>query len=464
MTILISGGGSSGSDNRTNGEIMKKQMTSVLILSFLFCGTAIAQSDLTGTWQGKLATSPNEKMTIQFIISKRANGSYGVVLNSPDTEGIKNIIASAVKFADGKLTVDITSLNGIYSGTVAKGVITGEWKQAGSTFPLILTTYKQPELGTLKPLLGEWVGELVRPAGPKLITVFHFQMLKDKFIGFGEIPEQGQSGIPLSDVVLEGNEVTLAIAGGQGGHYKGTLIGNKIEGAVKQGGREMKMNLTKGKYEFPGVTLPPEDTKRLLGLWIGRFASGPTHTTVWKFEKRTDGKLIGTNAAPEVSPIVLPFTDLFLTGDQLTCKLPGAGAEFAGRLIADSISGTFKAGAQQLTLNLKRGGAADLPTTQMDIPANSLKDLMGRWNGSIGEDPAVLRFERIAGGKITVHLDIVNKNLKDMLVVRASMMGESFIMRSSDGAEITVAPKGNKLEGNLKVNQMNLPVALTKQP
>jgi hypothetical protein len=440
-------------------------MSSLLIFSVFFCTVAFAQSDLTGTWQGKLAISPNEKITIQFIITRQANRSYVVMLNSPDTEGIRNIAASAVKFIDGKLTIDVASLNGTYSGTVAKGIITGEWKQAGSTFPLMLAPYKKPGISTLKPLLGEWVGELIRPAGPKLTTVFNFQLSKSgNFTGFAEIPEQGQSGIPLSDVVLEGNEVTLTIASGQGGYYNGKLIGNTIEGTVKQGGREIKMNLTKGKYEFPGVALPPEDIKRLLGLWIGRFASGPTHTTVWKFEKRTDGKLMGTNAAPEVSPIVLPFTDLSLSGDQLTCKIPGAGAEFAGRLIADSISGTFKAGAQKLTLNLKRGTAADLPTTQMDIPANLLKDLMGRWNGNIGQDTAILRFERSASGKITVHLDIVNKNLKDMLVVKVSMTGENLMMKNSDGAEISVTLKGNKLEGNLKLNQANLPVALTKQP
>jgi hypothetical protein len=444
---------------------MKKHMLLVLILSLLFCTIAITQSDLTGTWQGKLATSPNEKMIIQFIISKQANGSYGVMLNSPDTEGIRNIAASTVRFVDGKLTVDVASLNGSYSGTVAKGVIKGEWKQAGNTFPLILTPYKKPGISTLKPLLGEWVGEMIRPAGPKITAVFHFQSLKDgTFTGFADIPEQGQSGIPLSDVALEGNEVTLTIAGGQGGHYDGKLIGNKIEGTVKQGGREMKMTLTKGKYEFPGVALPPEDIKRLLGLWIGKFASGPTHTVVWKFEKRTDGNLMGTNAAPEVSPQVLPLTDLSLNGDQLTCKIPAAGAEFTGKLNDDSLSGTFKAGGQQLVLNLKRGTAADLPTTQMDIPSNSLRNLMGRWNGSIGQDTTVLRFERSAGGKITVHLDIVNKNLKDMLVVKASMTGETLVMKSSDGAQINVTLKGNKLDGNLKLNQMNLPVALKIQP
>jgi hypothetical protein len=442
---------------------MTKHTMLVLILSLLFCTRAIAQTDLTGTWQGKLATSPNEKVTIQFILARQANGSYSAVLNSPDTGGIRNIAATGVKFSDGKLTVDVAGLSGSYSGTVAKGTITGEWKQSGSTFPLILAPYKKPEVSSFKPLLGEWVGELVPPGGPKITAVFHFQISKDgKFSGSADIPEQGQSGIPLTNVVLEGNEVSLKIAGGQA-DYSGKLIGNKIEGAVKQAGQEMKMNLTKGKYEIPGTALPPEDMKRLMGLWLGKYGQGgPTHTTVWKFEKRTDGKLKGTAAAPEATAQVLPITELSLKGDQLALKIPGAGAEFAGKLTDESLSGTFKARGQQLALTFKRGTAADLPTTQVDIPAESLTKLMGRWNGTIGPDTVTYKFERSSGGKVTAHIDFVNQNVKDMLVVKASMTGENLVMKHPDGAEISLTLKGKKLEGSLKLNQTNLPVTLTK--
>jgi hypothetical protein len=148
----------------------------------------------------------------------------------------------------------------------------------------------------------------------------------------------------------------------------------------------------------------------------------------------------------------------------LALKIPGAGAEFTGKLTDESLSGTFKARGQQLTLNLKRGTAADLPTTQVDIPADSLTKLMGRWKGNIGPETVVYKFERNAGGKATAHMDVVNQNVKDMLVVKASMSGENLVMKHPDGAEITVTLKGNKLEGNMKSNQTNLPVALTKQP
>jgi hypothetical protein len=130
---------------------MKKHMQLVLIPSFLFRGSAVSQTDLTGTWQGKVASRPNE--LIQFIITKKANGSYAALFVSP--HNINH--ANAASFAGGRLIIDVHSLPGFYSGTVGKDNITGEWRQQNSVFPLILTLQK-PDVGTLKPLLGEWTG------------------------------------------------------------------------------------------------------------------------------------------------------------------------------------------------------------------------------------------------------------------------------------------------------------------
>ena len=135
--------------------------------------------------------SPNEKITIQAV------GSYEAVLNSPDTGGIKNAPARSVKYAAGKLTVDVASLSGSYSGTVDKGAITGEWKQPGSTLPLVLAPYKKPEVGTLKPLPGEWFGELQLPGSTKMTMMFRFEMTKDgKFAGLMDIPDPGAKDVP----------------------------------------------------------------------------------------------------------------------------------------------------------------------------------------------------------------------------------------------------------------------------
>ncbi len=76
---------------------MKKYTRLVLVFGLLFCRSTVAQTDLTGTWQGKLAVRQNE--TIQFTITKQWDGSYTALFISPH-----NINPStAVKFDGGRL-------------------------------------------------------------------------------------------------------------------------------------------------------------------------------------------------------------------------------------------------------------------------------------------------------------------------------------------------------------------------
>ena len=140
--------------------MMKIWMGIILFLGLIFCGSLFAQTDLTGTWQGKLAIDQKTTMAIQFILTRQADGSYKAVVNSPESGAIKNVPASAVKLAGGKLTIDVASLSGSYAGTVGKGTITGEWKQPGSTLPLVLTPYKKPEVRELQALAGRVVWQI----------------------------------------------------------------------------------------------------------------------------------------------------------------------------------------------------------------------------------------------------------------------------------------------------------------
>ena len=121
-----------------------------------------------------------------------------------------------------------------------------------------------------------------------MTTVFRFEISKDgKFNASVSIPEQGQSGIPVSDVVLERDEVSFKIAGGAAA-YAGKLIGNKIDGAFKQGGVEIKLNLTRGKYEAPAYIIPAEGIKRLAGAWSGN--TGPNKLTIDLVSKTPAGR------------------------------------------------------------------------------------------------------------------------------------------------------------------------------
>jgi hypothetical protein len=232
---------------------MKYHAKFVLILSLFFCTCTSTQTDLTGIWQGELAVSPNEKLTIQFILSLQANGSYTAVVNSLDTGDIRNVSATAVKFDEGKLTIEVDGLDGSYSGTVDRKIITGEWKEPASALPLVLNWYEKPDVSTLRPLVGEWIGKFTPPGASELTTVFRFEISKnDIFEAFLDIPGQNTKGLEVSKVVLEGDKLSFRIPAAQV-DYIGRLSGDNIDGTFNQGGTEFELDLSKRKYESPAT-------------------------------------------------------------------------------------------------------------------------------------------------------------------------------------------------------------------
>ena len=187
-----------------------------------------------------------------------------------------------------------------------------------------------------------------------MTAVFHFEISKDgKFNASVSIPDQGQSGIPVSDVVLERDEVSFKIAGGAA-DYAGKLIGNKIDGAFKQGGAEIKLNLTRGIYEAPAYVIPAEEIKRLAGAWSGN--TGPNKLMiVFRFEKAPGGKLAVFMDVPSQGARGVMAKDFTLQGNEITIKLPGASGDiFKGQISGSSIKGIFKLNNVDQELNLVR--------------------------------------------------------------------------------------------------------------
>ena len=116
---------------------MKKLIAvAVILFSVLFINNAIAAENITGTWQGTLAAAPGSELTIQFVITQNADGSYSVVLNSPDQGAIKDIKASSVSYNSGTLKLDVTDLSGSYEGVLKDDKFEGNWKQEGTSIPL----------------------------------------------------------------------------------------------------------------------------------------------------------------------------------------------------------------------------------------------------------------------------------------------------------------------------------------
>jgi len=93
-------------------------------------------------------------------------------------------------------------------------------------------------------VVGSWSGVL-EVQGMELRIVFHVEQGEDGLTATMDSPDQGATGIPVSDVTVAGDSVTLSVDR-IGGTYAGTLVddGAKIEGQWTQAGQSFPLTLT----------------------------------------------------------------------------------------------------------------------------------------------------------------------------------------------------------------------------
>jgi len=103
--------------------------------------------DIKGIWMGNLTVPGGLELRIVFNISTNSDGSINASMDSPD-QGVSGIPAETVSYKDGNLNLGVKSL-GSFEGVYKENneTIEGEWKQSGSTFPLVLNRIeKAPDM------------------------------------------------------------------------------------------------------------------------------------------------------------------------------------------------------------------------------------------------------------------------------------------------------------------------------
>ncbi|HLF12838.1 MAG TPA: hypothetical protein VJA26_16670 [Gammaproteobacteria bacterium] len=318
-----------------------KTLYLLLLLPALAVHTAAAQTDLVGTWQGALQVAPGSTLNIHFVITAQPGGAYGVVVTSPDSGGIKDVPASGVAFADGRLDVEVAALSGGYKGELRDGVIEGEWSQEGTTLPLTLRPYAAPVLSQadIDALLGQWVGKLQIP-GLELTMVLRFTAdAEGKLTGVFDSPDQNALNIPLTDIVLDDGNFSVKVPALRG-EYKGRLTGEEIAGEWGQGGPSLPLSLKKGEYVAAThyLDLPPAARAQVTGRWRGTV--GPL-TLVVRFEADDQGRLLGFVDSPDQGANGLPITEATLADGKLTFRVASVGAEFSGDVSGARIAGQW---------------------------------------------------------------------------------------------------------------------------
>jgi hypothetical protein len=326
---------------------MKKPIQIILFCIFIISSTVMAQTGPTGVWQSDLDTGTGEKLNLQFVINKLADGAYGITVHYMNRGIVKNLSATSVSFEDGKLAFNVEDLGGSFSGTLDNKTITGEWRQGDRAFPMVISPFKrrQPAGGDMDRLLGEWVS--VGPNADGFVTaiICRFEKTADEeLIGFVDFPDAGVFKSPIADIWIDKNQLRFRFPLIQA-EITGELTSESIVGSMASPGEEAEViELVKGKKYRPSVIkldLHAEEMKKLLGRWVARL--GPV-TIIFRFEQNPGGESAVFVDVPEQNVKGMRIYKASFVDN--TLFMEGLGVEYTGTLSGNTISGTMKAMGQ----------------------------------------------------------------------------------------------------------------------
>lgn len=333
---------------------MGRFLRTLLLLLALAGGHAFAQQNLSGPWQGKLTVDAKTTLTIQFTFSKRPDGGYAAVVDSPDNPAIKNIAASAVSFNGTELKITVASLSGAYAGTLKDGKFDGQWTQPGGVLPLVLSAYQKPQLSkaAVNTLVGAWHGPIPVP-GPTVTFLIRFKLNdKGELAGTLSVPEQPERGEPpLTDIAFTDNILEFKV-GAPGGTftYHGTFADGVFTGTWHQAGTPlpgMAINLKRGDVASTVyiLKLSAPAFATVAGKWSGQL-TGPRGaiTLIMRFEVNANAQYVGFIDSPDQGVKGIPIADATLTDGKLTLKVNVPPAQFEGTVAGKTLTGQWLQG------------------------------------------------------------------------------------------------------------------------
>jgi hypothetical protein len=318
---------------------MKKCEFSIMLYALLSSFFVMAQTGPTGVWQSNLDTGAGEKLSLQFVINKLTGGAYSITVHYVDQGTVKNLSATSVSFEDRKLAFNVEDLGGSYSGTLDNKTITGEWRRGNNAVPMILTPYKRPEPSSrdIAKVLGHWVGKVTYPDGLLITGVCRFEKTAGgKLAGFANSPDSGGVDTPITDILIEGNQLRFRIPAIQA-EYTGELTPEGIVGNLRAPGNyESAWNMVKGEYRPSIIRLdiPSEEMKKLLGRWVGKLG---TVSVVFRFEQNSGGESTGFIDIPEQNVKGMRIFKASLIDGSLFLKT--MGMEYTGKMAGSKIDG-----------------------------------------------------------------------------------------------------------------------------
>ena len=210
---------------------------------------AVAQSQLTGDWQGTLSAGGAELRLVLHITAGK-DGGLAATLDSIDQSAL-GIPVSSISLQGSAFSMTVDAVHGAYGGTVNKDAseIDGTWSQGQ---PLPLSFKRAAPQATVKPgppsdIDGTWTGTLSAGAN-QLRIVFKIVNTQNGLTAQLQSPDQSPAWVPASAVKRDGATLVIEVKG-IGATFGGKIAANlnSIDGAFKQMGNDLPLLLKRVK-------------------------------------------------------------------------------------------------------------------------------------------------------------------------------------------------------------------------
>src|SRR5256885_1113577 len=180
-----------------------------------------------GEWEGDLVVG-EARMKLVLHVSGEKSGELRARLDSPE-QSVYGMEASAVSQALGTLRFEIASVGASFEGKLgADGrSLTGAWKQAGQSFPLVFhrqsgnAAGKKP-MDAISQLEGTWQGAFQNGNMRYRLQLHVTHDEEKKLSGTLDSLDQGANGLPMSELSERNGAVHFEIAM-VAGVYEGTM-------------------------------------------------------------------------------------------------------------------------------------------------------------------------------------------------------------------------------------------------
>jgi hypothetical protein len=295
---------------------------------------------LVGEWVGRL-TPPNmpDGLTIVFRFEPGEDGGIKAFLDSPE-QGAFGIEVTRFTVDEKEVKLRITEPTKIlYLASIDGESMSGEFRQRDS-MPLTLTKgqYRVAALdlpsAARERLTGSWHGQIQK----SITVVLRFGEEQDgRYVGVLDSLDQGRTNLPVSDVRLDGDVLSLHVPG-IGASMEARISDREMAGDYRQDGQTFPISLRRGEYVAHRMELPDAVIEQLLGEWEAKTANT---TFIFRFEGREDGESFAYLDIPSERLMGLPITEMRVDGDSMDMIVRGIGAEFSGEFAATEISGEW---------------------------------------------------------------------------------------------------------------------------